>query len=635
MRLLLTLLLMWPLFGAQAQLRTINPKTFPLTVSDAVIFNDGSAYFVTGDNNYFVKCSDIENPVQASYNYKYLGEKEFTHIWCNGPRYCLARSKEETTLNREVIRCYRSYDRGQSWQRVSVGMGGTNYPHFPDPTFMVSDKDGKLRASVDWGQNWTYYDTVRRYRYIGKEAGTALVWNLDSGWVHRLSRGSFQFHFDAQALGKNYDLIRLVPDHDGYLAATAVNDIVDIDLQNDTITTVFPGLRYSSLRKFGDTLLISNYPVMRYSLDNGRNWTVDSSFYADIRDWQSHGNRFYNFNRLNHVAGHWMLIDLQNSSFSNSAGSKFTSGNSGLVPIGEGYMYFQNGMNQFPFDPKGYVLNDSGKISVTYDFPNEKIRLWRSIAFADSLHGIAFYKHIDNASRQNAFAVTADGGKSWQKHLPRDTGALTQIMDIVKYPEPQKCAIALNNNSQLLFFNQTFDWEKTRKLPSYIGGVMGMHFTSCQKGILVADNGVYLTEDQGATFTEKSGIPYSEIVRSFSITDTSILVGTDEFLYHADSIDGNYSKIGALPQGFRPINYWLTPDQSLFYFREKTNTIHYSNDSGKSFQKAPLPSTSLIDVAQTNDTTFLLSAEGGVLHRLYLTDSLIIDDDPNISIGEP
>ena len=620
------------LASLQAQLKTINPQTFPLLIAATEIFKDGSAYFV--GSNYLVKCSDIENPVQAEYEYIFIGDKEFIILHCSNPRNCLAKAREYDAFGQEITRWYRTFNGGNSWQKTSQ-----NFDHvaFIKPNFIVSDRNSKLRASADWGRNWTYFDTVRRYRVIGRENGSALVWNEDSNWVHKLRPTNFQLLFDVAILGSNRPVYDIMPNYKGYLVSTDSAQIYQVSTSPDTAYRVFKldnffRFRTVTMAKFGDTLIFKHRNLTSYSLDNGRTWSLDSTVLFDPRRLKQHNGQLFDFSTTRR-AGSWRLAELNPLAIKSSAGHQLGASNSGLIPFGNKHLYLKMQVTNNQLNPKGVILNDTGKTTATMDLPNRNLS-WNLIAFADSLHGVAgdFFSLIPE--RDDTLYYTADGGNTWQSRAFKDTGAFAKRIFQFVYPASQKCAIALNSNREMLFFDAQLNWQKTVTLPNSVkGGIRAIHFSNCNKGAVVTDDGLYYTSNAGATFTEVSNIPFNERVRSYTVTDSSVLLGTDESFYAADSLNGIYRKVSDFKSTFRALGYWIMPNHSIFHFWGQTRKINYSSDSGKTFQAAPFPSTRIIDVKQTRDSTFLLTGAGGVLHRLYVKDSLILNIKNHTGIG--
>ena len=622
-------------FGLQAQLTTLNPTTFPFDASDMYIFDDGSAYFTTMGSNYIVECSDIENPVQAKYRYIYIDNFEFNKIICTSKSNCVARGGRGTSPPDNEW--FRTFDGGKTWQKIKVKLHPLDNPVFVTNTFWLADRKGKVRASVDWGNTWRSYDTVRYYRYMGKENGSALMLNVDSNWVHRLSRGSFRFVFDPEKYRPNsHPRIRaIIPYENGYLTWEDSGKVYQYDLNTQSASLKFRFSNYPRMRSYGDTLIINDGRRLVRSFDNGLSWRSDSTdSYLQLGDHYYNG-KLYAADIIDGIAGVYTYFDIARGSDNRTAGNTYDEISSLLEPKGENEVFFAthkwqaNGTSYH-----AYSVNKNGKRGQQYSLPYPYS--YPQLTFADSLNGAIFGQAFTIPYTYD-LSITSDGGQTYTTVWSDSLYHKHKLSAPIEYAKNAQCLIAASKDKKVMFINRQGQLLYKKEVPRTTTGrrIKDLYFKDCNEGLVVTKKAVYHTDDGGNSFKETLKLGFGEVVNNASITDTGVWVVTYQKVYYAPGLSDSLKAVQALSKNFPYVQLWMTRRPAVFNYNHNKHELYYSSDTGKTFQGGRMPTEGIRDIVQTNDTTYLISAFGGVLHRLYLKDSLIINaSDPGVGLEE-
>ena len=632
MRNLFTLLLFTCISYMPAQLRMINPTTFPFKASDMQVFADGSAYFAATDSPFFIRISDVHQPERGKVEIIKI-EQEITEFYCRDVLHCIGKGRRNGKTT-----AFRSSDGGISWQEDRALY--IDYPtHFVEPFFWIRYDIGlhELLLSTNQGRSWTQYKpgfslVGNPLRYLGKETNVAYFYNSGNDTVYQFTPNRVRAFFKSSDVMGSSNLRKLMPTSAGFIAVHGGDKVSLISNNLTQKISLFNG--GSNLTAWGhnkdavffyyrgsSTLLRTNDGGKTVMIDTIRKFfAIGDSEYQDY-----HRNTFFK-TRVPNILGDWKEIEMITGKASFAGHNKYPLTPVHLERIGHNHYLFIKEVF-FTDSSQAVVLNAKGQEVLTLPPFVTGLKFVRGITgvreieFSDSLRGVLRWQF-------DKVAFTKDGGKNW-KFLKSDTTAPpNSFVSSIGISKDGKCPFFVIG-PKLNFYDDNLN--KIETVTNAVASLGQLHFKDCQEGLILLNNELWHTTNRGKVHTTLLTAGQGEKFIKMENSSNGYYVISNKAIYFSPVINGNYQQLSLvnIPSNIASsVRLHTAMPENMMGFSPSKNRFYFSRDSGQSFQSALFPhgSFDILSIQKTTDSTFLMGGFDGYIARLKILDSLVIVD---------
>lgn len=608
-------------FSGLAQLKMINPVTFPFTANNKYVFDDGTAYVI--ERGFFIKVSNIEDP--ANGNIEILKGAPYSRnnwpapLFCFNKQHCICGTFRTTNGGRTWVNDFKLQQYTPQWcneDGLCIKLGGSN-------GLWISDNYGKK-----WKGDLNYYQC----RIVGEGINEVLIvdnWRdtlyavsiVDS--IYPLGRSS-SFH----PIGHlNY----LAPIKNGFVSITSGTVVSQYDSLTQSITSIhnFPSLESMGKRpvvlKDADTIIIAGLKEVVYSYTNGTSWQVDS-IEGDIKETDKWGNVIYDLQlksflhngkvfiprpNMNLDAGVFAFLDMDSLKYKYTKGNDlYSDGN--LIELGNTF-YMGSANNGKGMDAIVQV-DTSGSLINRFYFP-EAVEAYD---FADSLNGFGLMGQNWNSLRYS----TSDGGHTWSI----DTLNYSDFDYSSRYVEDGNCIISRGRvQYRFNLFDKSFNLlNQNSNLPPI--NTQNSYFKNCDTGVVATIDQLYYTTDGGITFAPVLPNPNHDQIWGFTAGFSSYCLAKGAALYMSSNLDGPYQKFAFSSM---PTLGTVTKDLKIMGHNHFNRMFYYSSDTGKTWQSAEIYLGKIKQIKYVGTNKYLLAGELGQLYILRSDENLNIEPGLN------
>lgn len=650
---LLSLVLSLSLHCAHGQTQMINPTTHPFSVADMEIFPDGTVY-MTSDyySRIMVRMKNIEKPQQGKPEFIFLKNRQFKRIECMDKQHCIGWQSIGYP-----DKMFRTEDGGRTWQRAKhLEWGGVPIRDVEvvNRRFVIFSTGKTLSRSLDQGLTRQAYGQkpLGYFQHLGHNDRFAFYRKEYTDSIFQVSPSQIRFFTTIGQWPGIQNVERFEPTAKGYLIVhdTGQYSLLNLSLSNITQVATNTGFIRTVLRS-GDTLAAIKFPangvrLLEQTHDGGLTWQSDTLqpapdnrfpfwYFGSDKVDGIHKGKIY-FSEGQH--GRWRIIDILRK--------KEYFVNSNRYPYSALYLERLDS-NTYIFDTGELSVQDSSTRIAFLDAQGKekrsaKVRLpdWH---FLRNNRGSAFKFQFKDAQVGFGYQAitgqlifTHNGGRTWTSaifdslNLPIASPKFAQFL-------PDINEILLLGSRKMVFLDTRFNFlhqqSSTRQLAGGQGNnqLEGFYFKNRQEGIVAINSSLIYTQDGGKTYTTL--LPSNKVgpntIDGLVVYDSGIYLWGSSTLFHSKKLSGPFNLISDF-RGFRRQGVWdgfFTESQKFLDYDAYRNLLHFSADSGQTFQTSPfIADGDLTSVHQTTDSTYLLTAWGGQMFILEVTDSLIVAD---------